>query len=49
MSSGMSDGSGPNATPTAPEDEELELEVVEPDGTRSRVICVAIAAESSPT
>lgn len=39
----MSEGSGPikGAQPVT-EDEELELEVVEPDGTRSRVICVAI-------
>ncbi len=39
----MSEGSGPTtAAPAAPVEEELELEVTEPDGTSSRVICVAI-------
>jgi hypothetical protein len=43
----MSEGSGPIATSTVSEEEELELEVVEPDGTRSRVICVAIPSETT--
>lgn len=46
----MSEGSGPIlAAPMAPEDEELELEVVDPDGTRSRVICVAIPETPAAT
>jgi hypothetical protein len=35
--------------PTPPEEDEmLELEVVEPDGTRSRVICAALEGNKSP-
>jgi hypothetical protein len=45
----MSEGSGPITRQAVTEEEELELEVLEPDGTRSRVICVAIPETPAAT
>jgi hypothetical protein len=45
----MSEGSGPITRQPVTDEEELELEVLEPDGTRSRVICVAIPETPAAT
>lgn len=45
----MSEGSSPKPMPTPPIEDELELEVTEPDGTSSRVICVAISETPAVT